>query len=176
MVGKMPQQALDKSYMGRAALYGKIPAHGDFVSRGLERLQRSDIDGWLTEWMKLAKNEWTDGFEDNYRSAQPWLFSSENLTAILMPSFDKVERLFPIFAYVGGGAIIQDVYDAAFSAIAENETADQLFESLKALNCDADFTEAKGWFLPAPKEVAMPHPFFGGETDWVRGLCSDRNI
>ncbi len=151
------------------ALYGKIPAHGDFVSRGLERLQRSETDAWLTQWMRRAKTEWADEFEDNYRSAQPWLFSGEHITAILMPSFDSVERLFPIFACVKSGAVIQDVYDAAFSAIAENETADQLFEALQSLNSEADVSKAQGWFLPAPEEVAMPHPLFGDETSWVRG-------
>ena len=169
MVGKMPKQALNKSIMRGPALYGKIPSHGDFVSRGLERLQSSEIDSWLSQWMQMARTEWVDAFDDNYRSAQPWLFSGQNLTAILMPSFDKVERLFPIFACVGNGAVIQEVYDATFSAIAENETADALFDSLKALKRDSDATEGKGWFLPAPEEIAMPHPFFGDETDWVRG-------
>ena len=169
MVGKMPKQALKKGQMTGPALYGKIPAHGDFVSRGLERSQSSEIDSWLAEWMKLAKTEWAETFDDNYRSAQPWLFSGQNLTAILMPSFDRVERLFPIFACVGSGATIQDVYDAAFSAIAENKTADDLFDMLKSLERDAEADDGEGWFLPAPEEVAMPHPFFGDETDWVRG-------
>lgn len=169
MVGKMPKKTLNKSQMSGPALYGKIPAHGDFVSRGLERSQSSEIDSWLTGWMKLAKTEWTEAFDDNYRNAQPWLFSGENLTAILMPSFDRVERLFPIFACVSGGATVQDVYDATFSAIAENQTADKLFETLKVLDCAADATDGEGWFLPAPEEVAMPHPFLGDETDWVRG-------
>jgi len=169
VVSKMPKQAVKKPQMLGAGLYGKIPAHGDFVSRGLEKLQSSEIDRWLTEWMTLAKKEWLEDFDDNYRTAQPWLFSGHNLTAILMPSFDKVERLFPIFACVSAGAKIQDIYDAAFSAIAENKTADELFETLRALNCEADAADRQGWFLPAPEEVAMPHPFFGAETDWVRG-------
>lgn len=165
----MPKQALDKPYIASPALYGKLPAHGDFIARGLDRSQSAEIDHWLTQWMKLAKAEWAEDFDDKYRRAQPWLFSGEHLTAILMPSFDRVERLFPIFACVGNGAVIQDVYDATFSGIADNKTADQLFESLKVLACSGDVTDANGWFLPALDEIAMPHPFFGGEADWVRG-------
>lgn len=165
----MPKQALNKPYIAGPALYGKLPAHGDFVSRGLDRTQSSEIDKWLTQWLKIAKTEWTDEFNDNYRNAQPWLFSGEQLTAILMPSFDRVERLFPIFACIGRGAIIQDIYDAIFSGIADSQKVDDLLEALKAIECGEEVSDAKGWFLPAPEEVAMPHPFFGAEEDWVRG-------
>lgn len=169
MVGEMSKQVVSKTRLSGPALYGKIPAHGDFISRGLQREQISEIDNWLTAWFERAKTDWGQSFEDNYRASQPWIFSGEHIAAILMPSFDRVERLFPLFVCVGAGARAQRLYDAAFSAIAEPQTVELLFEDLKTIKCDAETTDAKGWFLPDAKEVAMPHPFFGDDTDWVRG-------
>jgi len=166
----MPKQVVNKTRLSGPALYGKIPAHGDFVSRGLKRGQISEIDSWLKLWFERAKTDWGDLFEHNYRVSQPWLFSGEQITAILIPSFDRVERLFPLFACVGVGARAQRLYDVVFTAIAEQKSVDILFEDLKTLKCDAEKADAKGWSLPDSIEVAMPHPFFADITDWVKGV------
>ncbi len=164
----MPKQSLKKPALAGPAFYGKIPAHGDFISRGLTRRHVSEIDNWLTEWFENAKTGWGVSFDDNYRASQPWLFAGSVSTAVLIPSFDRVERLFPLFAMIGAGARLQHLYDIVLSVIAEQRTGDQLFECLVGIDCPSPNPDTEGWVLPDQKELSMPHPFSGENTEWMK--------
>ncbi len=83
--------------------FGKIPIHGDFVTRNLPR---DFIDGW-DEWLQRAiaesKSELGDAWLDTYLTSPIWRFvlvpgvcGEKGWAGILMPSVDRVGRYFPL--------------------------------------------------------------------------------
>lgn len=147
-------------------LYGKLPAHGDFISRGMDQQSEAAVDASLTRCVEDAQTRWAAEFRDTYLSAQPWLFSSENGSAIVIPSIDKVGRIFPLYVAVLKSIVLQSLYDAAIEAISEARNADSLLETLE------DTSEVRAhspgepegrWFCIDP---AAPHlPRCWAETD-----------
>ena len=59
---------------GRAFLFGKLPAHGDFVARGLTADEQGAWDAWASAGLETARAELGDGFEDAHDAAPPWRF------------------------------------------------------------------------------------------------------
>ena len=83
--------------------FGKIPNHGDFVTRNLPR---DFLDGW-DEWLQRAiaesKSELGDTWLDTYLTSPIWRFvlvpgvcGEKGWAGILMPSVDRVGRYFPL--------------------------------------------------------------------------------
>jgi type VI secretion system protein ImpM len=84
------------------ALYGKLPAAGDFLVRGLQRDVQQAIDDWLACGM-LALQQAADDWLERYLVAPVWTFvapagrlSAEAVAGALMPSVDRVGRYFPL--------------------------------------------------------------------------------
>lgn len=126
-----------------------MPAHGDFISRGLPRPQEVALDEALTRSVEQAREEWGAGFADAYACAQPWLFAGDGGTAIVIPSADRVGRLFPLYAATGSRVVLQSLYDAVVHAIASADVADELVGALDGLpRCDGGAsTEPRSqWF------------------------------
>lgn len=91
----MPDSALTNR------LFGKMPAHGDFISRGFDAPTRDALDLWLTAEMEQARAAWGESFEERYEAAPVWHFvdtdSSGGWTGgILCASTDRVGRRFPL--------------------------------------------------------------------------------
>lgn len=117
--------------------FGKLPAAGDFVSRGIPAGARAALDHWLTrEIAPLAHNAggWPEG---GVRAAvilsdAPWLL-------VIEPSVDAVDRRYPLVVCCPLGHADRsgaDVWaDAAWSAILkateEHADADTLAGLLK---------------------------------------------
>lgn len=87
--------------------YGKLPAHGDFVSRGLGPKQITVLDGWLQSAVASAQSELGEAWLERYLQTPAWrfVFSSGVIDAfawagLLLPSVDRVGRYFPIMALV----------------------------------------------------------------------------
>lgn len=106
-----------------AWLFGKMPTHGDFVSRGLSPARRVRLDMWLTDEMNQSRARYGEGFEAVFETAPPWRFANQESDAdweggALCASVDSAGRCFPLI--VGRVAI-----DAAQATIAANacETA-----------------------------------------------------
>ena len=83
--------------------FGKIPIHGDFVTRNLPR---DFLDGW-DEWLQRAiaesKSELGDAWLNTYLTSPIWRFvlvpgvcGEKGWAGILMPSVDRVGRYFPL--------------------------------------------------------------------------------
>ena len=51
-------------------LFGKLPALGDFVSRGLDMSARDRLDGWLSAEMQDGRTRWGDDFDLRYDAAR----------------------------------------------------------------------------------------------------------
>ncbi len=87
----------------RAFLFGKLPAHGDFVSRGLSPAQRESWDDWLSRAVSLARGSLGDRFDDAWFTLPPRRFAlgpgslGQGWRAgVLAASIDSAGRRFPI--------------------------------------------------------------------------------
>lgn len=156
------------------AFYGKLPGHGDFVGRGLSGGQEAVIDRWLSGWLAAAREEWGEAFDSNYRAAQPWLFAGERLSAIAIPSTDRVGREFPLLAAMDAAAgSLQLLYDTVVTGIAEAWDGDRLLTQLGTIAPSDDaIGEPVGWFVPDADERAMPHPSAQGGEDAIGALLA----
>jgi len=155
------------------AFYGKLPAHGDFVGRGLSAAQELAIDRWLAGWIAAARSEWEDEFAENYRTAQPWLFGGERVSAIAIPSADRVGRLFPLLATVPAAVELQALYDTVVTGIGKVWDGDQLFTALGEMVGETDAeAEARGWFVPDAERCAMPHPLKAMDSGAVGAMLA----
>lgn len=162
MVDQVPANAVEVAAIEPPAFYGKLPGHGDFVGRGLNRAQEATIDRWLGGWMSEARTKWSDEFEERYRVAQPWLFGGDRLRAIAIPSSDRIGRLFPLLAAARAGVPLQSLYDTVVGAIAEAWSGERLLVALDELDVDeAGLDWGAGWFVPDAKRDTMPHPLSG---------------
>jgi type VI secretion system protein ImpM len=83
--------------------FGKIPSHGDFVTRDLPRSFLDVWDTWLQSCIAQSKSQLGDGWLDVYLTSPIWRFGlmpgvcgSQASAGILMPSVDRVGRYFPL--------------------------------------------------------------------------------
>ncbi len=161
----MPADAVAPPPIEPPAFYGKLPGHGDFVGRGLSGRQEQAIDRWLAGWLAGAQSDWGEDFADHYRDAQPWLFAGKRLSAVAIPSADRVGRLFPLIAAVRAGVPMQTLYDTVIAALEDAWDGDRLQHALGEMTSttgDPPSEQARGmaeWFVPDLAERAMPHPF-----------------
>ena len=167
MVGQLPRSPVTTS-AANCRLYGKLPAHGDFISRGFDQLSESAIDASLTQCLEDAQMHWAARFRETYLSAQPWLFASENGSAIVIPSIDKVGRIFPLYVAVLKSIVLQSLYDATIDAISKDKDADSLLETLE------DATEVRThspeepegrWFCIDPAAPQLPRCWAEADMD-----------
>ena len=83
--------------------YGKLPSHGDFVSRRLASSFVSEWDAWLQLGVAESKARLGDDWLDTYLTSPIWRFGltsgicgPEAWAGVVMPSVDKVGRYFPL--------------------------------------------------------------------------------
>jgi type VI secretion system protein ImpM len=86
----------------RVCWYGKLPARGDFVGRGLPARWRADWDGWLQRGLALAATR-LDGtaLRERLGAFAPWRYlalpaAGEIWCGMLVASHDRVGRAFPL--------------------------------------------------------------------------------
>lgn len=84
-------------------LFGKVPAHGDFVRRGLPTSFVGPWDSWLQEGMATARERLGARWAEAWDGAPPWRFAlpagacgPDAVAGVLLPSEDMVGRRFPI--------------------------------------------------------------------------------
>lgn len=146
-----------------AWLFGKIPAHGDFISRGIAHDMHEALDDWLSTELARARSRFGD-FDMRYQTAAPWHFVDCDAHGAwsggaLCPSVDKVGRRFPILvaAPAADGASAEMVAQAAleliFGTLGEGWDADQLRERLSEIPSTAS------------GEQAVPHSVWAIEAE-----------
>ncbi len=158
-----------------AMLFGKLPAHGDFVARGLTTRDRDAIDAWLAGALDDARAVLGEAFEAAYDYAPPWRFGAVadgvGIAAAIAPSVDAVGRRFPIMVMRDGlsaqavAGTAEGCEDLLFTALGEGWTADRLVGAVAELEPgEADAWEGPGrWWtdggeLFAPAELAGDRP------------------
>jgi len=154
-------------------LFGKLPAHGDFIGRGLSHEMREQLDLWLSADLARARARFAD-FDERYRLAPPWAFTDCDSAGAwsggaLCLSVDAVGRRFPIMVAVpasGPGeadAVADSALDLIFKALGEGWDAVQLHDALGAIGPpDATTSEVTtdqpGWFITAEDGTRIEAP------------------
>ncbi len=117
-------------------LFGKLPAQGDFVSRGLDASTRDSLDRWLSDEMEAARAAFPD-FEARYDAAPPWNFVDFDADGrwtggALCASVDRVGRRFPLVLAssaddaADAARVSMGCVDALYAALAQGWDADDL--------------------------------------------------
>jgi type VI secretion system ImpM family protein len=126
---------------GAPFLFGKLPAHGDFVSRGLTPAQVEAWDAWATAALEALRAT-SQMFEQAHDEAPPWRFiagpsrlGSGWRAGALAPSIDAAGRRFflvlgvqgadPAFAAGCGMPFAEKAEGTLYRALGERLTADE---------------------------------------------------
>ena len=134
--------------MSGARLFGKLPAHGDFVARGLSAAERDRLDAWLSREMVAARERLGEAFEDRYDRAPPWRFTLPDRSGVLVASVDGVGRRFPLWLAVEGGdaEAAEQAEDLVYRAFGEGWTADRLADAADALGSTSGERGGARWW------------------------------
>lgn len=122
-----------------AWLFGKMPTHGDFVSRGLSPERRNRLDTWLSAEMMQSREQYGNHFDASFERAPPWRFANQSDEAsweggALCASVDSAGRRFPLIVgrVASDAALVINAADACETAIyrAFNDrlSADELWD------------------------------------------------
>jgi type VI secretion system protein ImpM len=83
--------------------YGKLPSHGDFVSRSVSDAFVDRWDAWLQLSVARSRNDLGEAWLDLFLTSPVWRFAFQGgvigaaaWAGILMPSVDRVGRYFPL--------------------------------------------------------------------------------
>ena len=83
-------------------IYGKLPAHGDFIYRDLPSHFMNVWDNWLQGFVGSSQEQLGENWLDTYMTSPIWRFAlSEGVVddntwgGIMLPSVDRVGRYFP---------------------------------------------------------------------------------
>lgn len=183
MVVPLSEQPVTGAY-----LFGKLPTHGDFVSRGYEAVERDRLDDWMSASMADARAVWGEAFDGLFDQAPPWRFAIRSGAAwragAIVPSIDGVGRRYPMLAAldIGGEA---GVIDAAmhcerrlYDAFEQSWQVDRLLEALAATvsQSEDDWPGGEGWWTMGggsfePTTIAGPRP-----PDLVRAMLTMREV
>lgn len=84
-------------------IYGKLPAHGDFIFRNLSPAFINQWDEWLQMYVSASREQIGEDWLDIYLTSPIWRFVlssgviDEKIWAgVIMPSVDRVGRFFPV--------------------------------------------------------------------------------
>ncbi|MFT3809648.1 MAG: type VI secretion system-associated protein TagF [Micropepsaceae bacterium] len=131
-------------------LFGKMPAHGDFISRGLDDETIEAADAAVAEAVTVAALKWDYRWDDVYVETPVWRFIAapgvlgrDWAAGVFMASVDAVGRQFPLIAgfacsslaLIARGEVLTAVLDEtetlARNALLEAASVDTLLASLE---------------------------------------------
>ena len=149
--------------------FGKIPSHGDFITRDLSREFLDVWDDWLQSSIAESKAQLGEGWLDIYLTSPIWRFvlvpgvcGAHAWAGILMPSVDRVGRYFPL-------TIATSLDDPAspFQVAAQAEDWFAAVEGLALRTLDDDHFEANG--LQAAMDAVAPIELEANPSETVSG-------
>ncbi|MBL1265364.1 type VI secretion system-associated protein TagF [Candidatus Methylomicrobium oryzae] len=83
--------------------YGKVPTHGDFVTRGLPRSFIEPWDLWLQEAILTSRRQLGENWLNHYLTSplyhfalSPGICGNSGWMGVLMPSVDRIGRYYPM--------------------------------------------------------------------------------
>lgn len=121
-------------------MFGKLPALGDFVARGLDFPLRDAIDSWLSAQMQEGRERFGAGFEARYDAAPAWYFvdcdpDGKWSGGAMCASIDAAGRRFPVLLAtpandgVEAAALAGGCLEAIYAAFGNGWGADTLHAS-----------------------------------------------
>jgi type VI secretion system protein ImpM len=164
----------------RPGFFGKLPAHGDFVDRGLPRAFIDPWDEWLQAALANSRELLGGAWLSHYMVGPIWRFALAGglcgqcaWRGLLMPSVDRVNRYFPLTvaiaepaqasplaALAGNGDWFDACEEAALSALDPTVDADTLAQRLADIETRAT----------ASARVSCPRYGAEGASAWHFGL------
>lgn len=159
-----------------AAVFGKLPAHGDFIARGLDAAARDGLDTWLAGSLAQARARLGEEFDPLWEQAPPWRFGQviegAGTAGAIAPSVDAVGRRFPLLVLrreIAADAVeaaAQQCEDLLFEALGGGWSADDLAAAVAALGPppgDREWTGGALWWTEgsgdfAPARIAGDRP------------------
>jgi type VI secretion system protein ImpM len=181
-----------------AVLFGKLPQHGDFVSRGVDPRTREDLDTWLSRSLaRRAESLGEEGFAAVHDVAPVWRFVDRDqvlgpgwTAGALSPSVDRAgRRFFILLAAAGlssndararGEALALAMDDLIYEALIQGLDADALhraaaqrIEETSPAAAPSDLAEGVWWVvdaegLPALQQRGRPDDLM----PWVGTVAS----
>lgn len=166
---------MPNSAVNMAILFGKLPTHGDFVSRGLSHEGQNFWDEAISISLSLSRLRFGESFEALYGQAAPWRCLVRDahywLAGALAPSMDRAGRLFPILAarrletHEAGSAVAAACEDLLFEALSESWTVDDLYSGVCAIG-ESYISEPReidnGWWLDGYELLGKSLPTLDG--------------
>lgn len=152
--------------MSGAAIFGKLPAHGDFVARGLAPELRDSLDNWLAASLADGRDTLGERFEDAFDTAPPWRFAHPEgdgwIAGAIAPSVDGVGRRYPVLAQrsvagIGEAADAAAHCEAAiYDAFEQGWDADLLLAAVQQSPAawDDEWPGHAGWWTMGSEHLA----------------------
>ena len=176
----MPEQPI--APRPKALLFGKLPTHGDFVTRGLSAFQRENWDTWITRGLVSQKSVLGTAFDEIHDCAPPWRFlegpgsfGSGWRVGCLAPTIDSAGRRFMVMLCLDGfldppagwvDQIAEDLENVIRDSFENAWTADQVIARASEIadRCDLEEQDAGGvvsetrwWTLGGPYHPPQRH-------------------
>lgn len=99
----MPGVDVNQVTKCHAAIYGKLPSHGDFLNLGMPRSFRDSWDRWCQNAISCSQQQLGTQWLRYYLVSPVWRFvftaggcGEQACTGIMIPSVDRVGRYFPL--------------------------------------------------------------------------------
>ena len=137
-------------------LFGKLPAHGDFVRRGDPALAQR-LDAWLTGEVERVAAAWDDAYDIRVSALPTWSFVlADGLAGALAASHDRVGRVFPVVACVAGGRAAAERTATLFADSERTLLDADAIQAALAAMADEDQTSSGGarWWRPLHADPA----------------------
>lgn len=97
---------MDQQWTG---FFGKVPSHGDFVSRRLPEAFLQPWDRWLQGGLQCSRERLGERWLEVYLCSPVWRFAlaggvcgESGWAGVMIPSVDRVGRYFPLTVAVAG--------------------------------------------------------------------------
>jgi type VI secretion system protein ImpM len=156
-------------------LFGKMPAHGDFISRGLDDETVEAGDAAVAEAVAFAIQRWDMDWDDVYVETPVWRFLAapgvlgrEWLAGVFLSSVDAVGRQFPLLAGFAAPTLALLARPAATTAALDEAESLARAALLEALSVDTVLARlgeiAAAAFAPGAAGEDDPIAQFAGEV------------
>lgn len=146
-------------------LFGKLPAHGDFVSRGIDSVVRDSFDVWMSDEIARARMRFGHEFEARYDSAPAVRFAVPTEDGrwdggALCASMDSAGRRFPVLIARSASAPLEACKtariceDLIYAALGEGWNADTVVQNAeKSAMADDEVQAPSAWWIVAENDI-----------------------
>ena len=158
-------------------LFGKLPAHGDFIHRNLPSEVITAWDEWLQHFIASSREQMGDDWLEIYLTSPVWRFvlsagvlDNNSWSGVMIPSVDKVGRYYPFTVLTKIPADINPLefmpknnnwYDlvenVVLDALETDMTADDVMQLIEDFQVDvhSDYISAGSSSLNSPQLVKI---------------------